>query len=62
MFFLDTDYFNLSPVKYFINYKNFIDPNSKDFINLSDYNKKYSVKNFYIKNKSLTNWKKVLLN
>ena len=59
---LDADYFNLSPVKYFINYKNFIDPNSKDFINLSDYNKKYSVENFYIKNKSLKNWKKVLLN
>ena len=59
---LNTDYFNLSPVKYFIKYKNFIDPNSKDFISLSDYNKKYSVENFYIENKNLRNWKKVLLN
>ena len=36
---LDIDYFNLSPIKYFINYKNFIDPNIKFLDNLPTYKK-----------------------
>lgn len=59
---LNDDYFNLSPIKHFVPYNNFIHPNFKIFDHLPSYDKKNVIENFYIKNKNLKNWKKILLN